>query len=174
VPALTGVLEGAARPGHFRGVATVVAKLLTRVRPDVSYFGRKDAQQCAVVRRMARDLDLPGRISVGPTVRDVDGLALSSRNRFLSAEDRSRALAVPACLAAARAAAASGDREAAALAAAARDVLARSGIAPDYLALVDPDAFTPLESLGAPALLVVAAKVGTVRLLDNAWVAAPA
>jgi pantoate--beta-alanine ligase len=175
VGGLSTVLEGAARPGHFRGVATVVAKLLLRARPDRSFFGRKDAQQCAVVRRLVRDLDLPGEVVAAPTVRDVDGLALSSRNRFLSPEDRERALAIPASLFEARLAAASGERRASALAEVARGVLSRASIAPDYLVLVDPDSFAEADALeGRPALLVVAAKVGSVRLLDNAWVAAPA
>ncbi|MFO0933258.1 MAG: pantoate--beta-alanine ligase [Planctomycetota bacterium] len=171
----TAGFEGAARPGHFRGVATVVAKLFARARPDRAWFGRKDAQQVAVVRRMHADLDLPGTVVVAPTVRDVDGLALSSRNRYLSPDERARALAIPRALDAARARAASGERRRDALVAAAREVLdAAEGVATAYVEVVDPARFVPLASLGdAPALMVVAAKVGATRLLDNEWILAP-
>ncbi|MCC7139635.1 MAG: pantoate--beta-alanine ligase [Planctomycetes bacterium] len=167
----SGGYEGAARPGHFSGVATVVAKLLLRARPDRAYFGRKDAQQVAVVRRLHRDLDLPGRVVVAPTVRDVDGLALSSRNRYLSADERARALALPRALGAARAAAAAGERRVSALVGVAGSVLAQApGVVPSYVDVVDPDAFAPLAELGeAPALMVATVKVGTTRLLDNEW-----
>jgi pantoate--beta-alanine ligase len=169
--------EGAARPGHFRGVATVVAKLVARARPDRTYFGRKDAQQVAVVRRLASDLDLPGEIVVGPTLRDLDGLALSSRNRYLSAADRARALAIPRALDAARGAAADGERSAAALVARARAVLdSVAGVEIAYVEVVDSDRFAPVAALSAPsdsgespALMIVACKVGSTRLLDNEW-----
>ena len=171
----TAGFEGAARPGHFRGVATVVAKLLARARPDRAWFGRKDAQQVAVVRRMHADLDLPGTVVVAPTVRDVDGLALSSRNRYLTPDERARALAIPRALDAARALAATGERRRDALVAAARAVLdAAHDVAPAYVEVVDPARFAPLAALGeTPALLVIAAKVGTTRLLDNEWLLAP-
>lgn len=171
----TAGFEGAARPGHFRGVATVVAKLFARARPDLAWFGRKDAQQVAVVRRMHADLDLPGAVVVAPTVRDVDGLALSSRNRYLTPDERGRALAIPRALDAARALAATGERRRDALVAAARAVLdGARDVATAYVELVDPARFAPVAALGdAPALMVVAAKVGTTRLLDNEWVLAP-
>jgi len=171
----TAGFEGAARPGHFRGVATVVAKLLARVRPDLAWFGRKDAQQVAVVRRMHADLDLPGTIVVAPTVRDVDGLALSSRNRYLTPDERARALAIPRALDAARACAAAGERRRDALVAAARAVLdAARDVAVAYVEVVDPARFVAVEEVGpGPALMVVAAKVGTTRLLDNEWIALP-
>jgi pantoate--beta-alanine ligase len=166
--------EGAARPGHFRGVATVVTLLTLAVRPDRSYYGQKDAQQVAVLRRVFRDLGLPGTIVVGPTVRDLDGLALSSRNRYLSPAERATALAIPRALAAASDAAARGVRDADGLVAAARAVLDPTpGLAPDYVAVVDPDSFEPVAHVapGAPALMVVAARVGRTRLLDNEWMA---
>ena len=140
------------RPGHFRGVATVCAKLFTIVAPQVAYFGQKDAQQVAVVTQMARDLNLPIAIRVVPTVRDADGLALSSRNVHLSPEDRQRALAIPQALTAGLAAARSGQDPVAA----ARAVLV--GLEPDYVAVADFD--------GHPTL-AIAAKVGRVRLIDN-------
>jgi pantoate--beta-alanine ligase len=166
VAGLGEVLEGAERgPGHFAGVCTVVAKLLNMVQPDAAYFGQKDAQQVAVVKRMVRDLDISARIEVLPTVRDPDGLALSSRNRRLSAADRRRALGLSRGLDAARAAYAAGERDAAALRAAAAQGF--DGLEPEYLAVVDPVSFTPLTTLAGPALVAVAAHVGPVRLIDN-------
>ncbi len=166
VAGLGEVLEGAERgPGHFAGVCTVVAKLLNMVQPDVAYFGQKDAQQVAVVKRMVRDLDLPVRIEVRPTVREPDGLALSSRNRRLSPAGRTRALALSRALDAARAAYRAGERDAGAL----RDAAAATldGLRPEYLAVVDPVTFAPLTTLDGPALVAVAACVGPVRLIDN-------
>jgi pantoate--beta-alanine ligase len=161
-------LEGAARGAeHFRGVATVVTKLLCMAMPDVAYFGQKDAQQLVLIRRLARDLNLPVRIEGLPTVRDRDGLALSSRNALLSAEERERALALPAALAAARALAAEGERSAERLTGAAREAMHASGVEPEYVALVDPDTFDPLDTLTGDALLALAARVGAVRLIDN-------
>lgn len=167
VGGLTDVLEGEKRgPGHFAGVCTVVTKLLNIVAPDVAWFGQKDAQQVAVVKRMVRDLDLPVRIEVVPTVREPDGLALSSRNVLLDGQDRARALALSRALAAAENAVAAGERDAAAVLAAARAAL--DGLQPEYLALVDPETFAPLATLdGRPALVAVAARVGRVRLIDN-------
>jgi pantoate--beta-alanine ligase len=162
------ILEGESRPGHFAGVLTVVAKLLQLTRPDVAVFGEKDAQQLALVRRMAADLDL-GTCIVGiPTVRDADGLAISSRNRFLSPAERQTALLLPAALRAGREAAPEGP---AAVRKAAGEVLATPADPPlelDYLALVDPDTFGEAgEDHAGPARLLVAAQVGTTRLIDN-------
>ena len=150
VAGLSEVLEGAERgPGHFAGVCTVVNKLLNIVGPDVAYFGQKDAQQVAVVKRMVRDLDMPVRIEVLPTVREPDGLALSSRNVRLSPEDRARALGALARAAAPpRDAVAAGERDAERIRAAA---LAELGdVEPEYLAIVDPLTFAPLPTVGAP------------------------
>jgi pantoate--beta-alanine ligase len=155
VPGLSEALEGEHRgPGHFAGVCTVVAKLFNMVAPDLAYFGQKDAQQVAVLKRMTRDLDLPVTIEVLPTVREPDGLAMSSRNVRLSREERLRATGLSAAL---RAAATADDPLAAG-----RAVLAEHGITPEYLALVDPDTF---QEPGP--LLVVAACVGDTRLIDN-------
>lgn len=156
--------EGDARPGHFRGVATVCAKLFLQTGAAVAMFGEKDWQQLQVVRRMVADLDIPVRIVACPTVREADGLALSSRNRFLSAEERARAPALYAALREAAAAMAAGTPPAAATAAA-RAALTRQGFAVDYLALVEPETLRPAEAL--PGRLIAAARLGSVRLLDN-------
>jgi pantoate--beta-alanine ligase len=162
-------LEGAARgTEHFRGVTTVVAKLLCMAMPDIAYFGQKDAQQLVVIRRLVKDLNLPVQIEARPTVRDADGLAMSSRNRLLSAEERSRALALPAALNAAHGRAAVGERSAAALLDAAHEQLLACGVEPEYLELVDPDTLEPLEELAGEGLLALAARIGEVRLIDNA------
>jgi pantoate--beta-alanine ligase len=163
------VLEGRVRPGHFDGMLTVVAKLLHIVGPDVVLFGQKDAQQVFLVRRMVADLDVPVRVEVVPTVREPDGLARSSRNRYLSADDRRRALALPSAL---RAAAAAADRGTERMLEAARAELeGRDGVQPDYLAAVDPATFQPVEDrYRGPALVLVAARVGGTRLIDNALV----
>jgi pantoate--beta-alanine ligase len=160
--------EGAVRPGHFTGVATVVAKLFGQVRPKTAYFGEKDWQQVQVITRMVADLLLPVKIVPVPTVREPDGLALSSRNRFLSAESRAAAPALYAALRAAAAAIAGGAKVAAVLDQAKASVTA-AGMQPDYLALVDAHSLEPLESLAdaRPARLLAAARAGTVRLLDN-------
>jgi pantoate--beta-alanine ligase len=165
---LTSRLEGASRgAAHFRGVTTVVAKLLGIVQPDVAYFGQKDAQQVLVVRRMVADLNIPVRIEALPTVRDRDGLALSSRNALLSRPERKRALALSGALTAARELTASGERSAAAILAAAGAVLAAAGVEPEYCEIVDPDTLEGLELLERDALLALAARVGDVRLIDN-------
>ncbi len=164
--------EGAARPGHFDGVLTVVAKLFHVVRPDVAVFGQKDAQQLALVRRMVGDLALPVRVVAAPVVRDADGLATSSRNRYLGPVERERALALSRALHAAAHAAATG-ATAAGVVVAARAVFAASDVVPDYVALVDPETFEPLTDARDEALLVVAAKVGTTRLIDNLMLAFP-
>jgi pantoate--beta-alanine ligase len=162
-------LEGAARGAeHFRGVATVVAKLLCMVAPQVAYFGQKDAQQVLVVRRLVEDLNLPVRIEALATVREPDGLALSSRNALLSGAERARAVALPAALEAAIALAAEGERSVAALLEGARAAMRPYAVEPEYLALVDPDTLEPLEELAGEALLALAARVGRVRLIDNA------
>ena len=163
-------LEGAVRPTHFAGVATVVAKLVLMVRPDRLVLGQKDAQQVAVVRRMLRDLDLDEvELVVHPIVREDDGLAMSSRNRYLSPAERTAARALPASLAAAQREIDAGTIDADRIAATARGVLdAARGVEPDYAAVVDPDSFSPLTRLDGPAVLCVAARVGPTRLLDNA------
>jgi pantoate--beta-alanine ligase len=169
---VTEPLEGESRgPEHFAGVATVVCKLLNIAQPEVAFFGQKDAQQVAVIRRLVRDLDIPVRIEVGPTVRESDGLALSSRNARLRDGERERALALPRALQAARGAVFGGERDAAAIAAAAR--MAMSEVEAEYVALVAPDTFTAVQRLDAePVLVAVAARVGDVRLIDNELLAA--
>jgi len=170
VGGLTGVLCGdpARRgPEHFRGVTTVVTKLLNIVRPDVAYFGQKDAQQAIVIRRLVRDLDLPVRIEVCPTVRDPDGLALSSRNAYLSAEERERALALSRALAAAEAAVRSGVSDGPAVLAAARTELDAAELEPEYLELRSLEDLSPVERVNGSTLLAVAARVGRARLIDN-------
>ena len=164
VGGLSEVLEGAERgPGHFAGVCTVVCKLLNIVAPDAAYFGQKDAQQVAVVKRMVRDLDIPSKIEVLPTVREPDGLALSSRNVRLGPDDREKALQLSRALFAARDVVQAGERDAERVRAAALAELD----APEYLAIVDPLTFSPLTTIAAPALVAVAARVGPVRLIDN-------
>lgn len=168
VEGLSTVLEGKVRPGHFGGVATVVLKLLALTLPDRAYFGQKDFQQAVLIRRMVRDLGVPCGVVVMPTIRDQDGLAVSSRNRFLSAEDRRRALALPAALEAAAEAWREGERGAGRiLAAAARPLDAAEGIARDYLVLADPETLAPLEGEVDRAVLLAALRVGGIRLLDN-------
>jgi pantoate--beta-alanine ligase len=158
--------EGAARPGHFRGVATVCAKLFGQVRPDRAYFGEKDWQQLQVVRRMAADLHLPLEIVAVPTVREADGLAMSSRNRFLSADERGIAPRLHAILSATATALQSGRAIDAALADAQRD-LSQAGFQLDYLALVDAVTMLALPRIAGGARLIVAARLGSVRLIDN-------
>jgi pantoate--beta-alanine ligase len=166
VEGLSDVLEGAARgPEHFAGVCTVVTKLLNVVTPDVAYFGQKDAQQVAVLRRLVRDLDLPVELAVLPTVREPDDLAMSSRNRRLAPDERQRAVALSRALRAAEAAVATGERDAAAIAAGARAVM--DDVEPEYLALVDPDSFQPIQNVNGRVLVAVAARVGDTRLIDN-------
>jgi pantoate--beta-alanine ligase len=170
VGGLTEVMEGhAARrgPGHFRGVTTVVAKLLNVVGPHVAYFGQKDAQQAVVIRRMARDLDFPAEIEVLPTVREPDGLAMSSRNRYLSDEERGRAAVLHRALDRAREAAAAGASVEEAVAAA-RERLASEGIEPEYVEARNADDLSPIQSFnGRPVLIALAARVGPARLIDN-------
>jgi pantoate--beta-alanine ligase len=161
-------LEGAARPGHFRGVATVVAKLVGLVGPCRAYFGDKDAQQLAVVRRMADDLDLPAEVIGCPTVREGDGLALSSRNSYLSAEEREAATCLYEALARAAWLAEGGETDAHVLKA---EMAKRIGMEPlariDYVAVVDQDTFDEVDRLRGPARALVAARIGNTRLIDN-------
>jgi pantoate--beta-alanine ligase len=168
---LTGVLEGdpAHRgPSHFRGVTTIVAKLFNAVQPDLAYFGGKDAQQAVVIRRMAEDLDFPVEIRVLSTVREEDGLALSSRNAYLSPEERDRALAISRALRAAESAAAAGETSAEVLVEAARAELRKAGIEPEYVEARAAEDLSPIAELnGRPVLVAVAAKVGRARLIDN-------
>ena len=161
---LEGEHRGAA---HFAAVATVVTKLLNIVGPDVAYFGQKDAQQAAVIRRVVADLDLPVRIEVLPTVREPDGLAHSSRNVRLSAEERRRASALHRALQAVAGAVAAGERRPQAALAHGLAQLSAAGIEPEYLELVDAETFTPLGALTGDAVAVLAARVGGTRLIDN-------
>jgi pantoate--beta-alanine ligase len=168
VEGLTATLEGAHRGvAHFDGVATVVTKLLNMVAPDVAFFGQKDAQQALVIGRLVRDLDLPVRIEVRPTVREHDGLALSSRNVHLQGADRERALALRDALRAAEAALHSGERDAGALRETALRAMHEHGVEPDYVELVSTDDLSPVARVDGQALLAVAARVGTTRLIDN-------
>jgi pantoate--beta-alanine ligase len=161
------VLEGAHRPGHFAGVCTAVSKLLNIVQPDVAFFGQKDAQQVVVLRRMVRDLDIPATLEIRPTVREPDGLALSSRNAYLGAEDRARAVALHAGLRAAETAVEAGERDARNIRAAALAALTAFDVEPEYLELVHPDTLEPVARLNGQVLLAVAARVGPARLIDN-------
>ena len=168
-------LEGALRPGHLEGVATVVAKLLHLVGPSRAYFGRKDAQQLAMVRRMVADLAFPNEIVACPTVREPDGLALSSRNAYLSPEDRRRATALSRGLRAGLDAWLAGERDPAKVEGAAVAVLdSTPGIQTQYVALVEPDGFEPSRAAEAGHVLAVAARVGPVRLIDNLTLEEPA
>jgi pantoate--beta-alanine ligase len=168
VGALADRLEGLVRPGHLDGVATVVAKLLHLVGPSRAYFGQKDAQQLAVVRRMVEDLAFPNEIVACPTVREPDGLAVSSRNAYLSAAERERATALYRALSAGRAAFQAGQRDPAAVEAAARDLLEDApGVEPDYVALVEEATFEPAKQAEPGQVLAIAARVGRTRLIDN-------
>jgi pantoate--beta-alanine ligase len=167
VAGLPDVLCGAARPGHFDGVATVVSKLLAAARADVAVFGEKDWQQLAIIRRMAVDLDMGTQIIGGAIVRDADGLALSSRNLYLTPDERRRAVALPQALAAARAALHAGAAVAETLAAA-RAALVSAGFARvDYVELVDEERLQNLDAPAPGARLMAAAVMGTTRLIDN-------
>ncbi|HET9087944.1 MAG TPA: pantoate--beta-alanine ligase [Acidobacteriaceae bacterium] len=161
-------LDGASRPGHFRGVATVVAKLIHIVQPEFAFFGQKDAAQLAVLRQMVRDLHIPVELVACPIVREPDGLAMSSRNRYLSAEERGQALAIWRGLETARRLVQSGEHCAEVLLRAVRDAVEQEpALREDYLALVDPDTLLPVASLQNGGLLAVAVYAGTTRLIDN-------
>jgi pantoate--beta-alanine ligase len=168
VSGLSDRLDGKSRPGHFRGVATVVAKLFIACEADRAFFGQKDAAQVSVLRRLTTDLRLPTEIVVCPIVREADGLALSSRNVYLSPEERGQALALSRAIRKAEAMFAAGERGAAALIAAAREVLAAEpAIRIDYVELTDWATLTPVEIAGPGNLFAVAAWVGSTRLIDN-------
>jgi pantoate--beta-alanine ligase len=168
VEGLSDRLCGKSRPGHFRGVATVVAKLFNIVEPDIAFFGQKDAAQVAIIRRMVRDLNMPVAIEACPIVRERDGLALSSRNAYLSPEQRQDALVLFRSLSRVRELFADGERNPAILMKAAKKVLSGStGVRLDYFEIVDPDELTPLATIDGPALVAVAAFVGNTRLIDN-------
>ncbi len=160
-------LCGASRPGHFVGVATVVCKLFNIVRPHVAVFGEKDFQQLAVIRRMVRDLDMPVEVAALPTVREGDGLAMSSRNKFLSPDERVRATAIPRALFAAREAHQSGTKDSARLVAGVEAALGGFVTRIDYVELRDAETLLPLETVDRPAVLAVATFVGRTRLIDN-------
>ena len=170
VGGLSSVLEGdpvRRGPGHFAGVATVVAKLFNMVGADVAYFGQKDAQQALIIRKLVRDLDMPVRIEVCPIVRDPDGLALSSRNAYLSADERERALSLRRALRAAEEAVEGGTLEAHTVLAAARAKLDEAGVEPEYLELRSAEDLSVVERVNGSTLLAVAARVGRARLIDN-------
>jgi pantoate--beta-alanine ligase len=168
---LTAVLDGDPRrrgPAHFRGVTTVVAKLLNAVGPDVAFFGQKDAQQAVVLRRMIRDLDFPVEVVVVPTVREADGLAMSSRNAYLEPAERERAAALRRALGAAERAAKTGASSTAEALEAARGELAAAGIEPEYLEARDAESLEPVADFnGRPVLVAIAARIGKARLIDN-------
>ncbi len=159
-------LEGTARPGHFAGMLTVVAKLFHVVEPDVAVFGRKDFQQAMLVRRMVADLDFPLTVEIAPTVRELDGLALSSRNTYLSPDERRAALALSRCLRDVERAWRGGQADPAALKAKGLEVLSAPGVTPEYLAFVD-EAMQPVNRVTQTTIAVIAARVGTTRLIDT-------
>lgn len=161
-------LEGAVRPGHFAGVLTVVTKLFHLVEPDVAVFGQKDIQQAVLIRQLVRDLDFPIDVMVSPIVREADGMALSSRNAYLTAEDRSQGLALSAALRAADTAWHGGEQDPARLVALMQDELGRfPGLKPDYVEAVDSDSLAAVSNAGTGTILTVAGRVGQTRLLDN-------
>ena len=168
VEGLSEKLDGRSRPGHFRGVTTVVAKLFQIVEPDLAFFGQKDAAQVAIIKRMARDLNLPVRVVVGPIVREPDGLAMSSRNRYLDPQQRQAATVLSRALECIQAKARQDERQADVLIDAGRQVVAREpGVRLDYLEIVNPDTLDPLPDISQGALVAIAAYVGTTRLIDN-------
>lgn len=161
-------LEGASRPGHFRGVATVVAKLFNILQPDRAYFGQKDAQQTVVIRRMVQDLNIPVEIVICPTVREPDGLAMSSRNSYLNPEERRAATVLFRALQAAKARYEAGERDAERLREAMREVIRAEPLARiDYVSVAHPETLQELERVEGPALLSLAVYIGTTRLIDN-------
>ena len=172
VEELSGKLDGRSRPGHFRGVTTVVSKLFHIVEPDQAFFGQKDAAQVAIIRQMVRDLNMAVEIVVCPIVREADGLAMSSRNAYLSPEQRKRALVLHRSLTRVQQLVASGERDAAKLAAAGREEFAReASVRLDYFEILDPATLDAVRDVSGGALLAVAAYVGATRLIDNLIVA---
>jgi len=168
VDRVTAEFEGRCRPGHFSGVATIVLKLLQLAAPDVAYFGQKDFQQCVVIRRMAADLDVPVKIHIRPTVREPDGLAMSSRNAYLSPIERQQALGVITALRAAAAMVRGGQRSAATIIRHMREQLRAAGLEPiDYAALVEPRELQPIQNVAGPTVALIAAHAGRTRLIDN-------
>ncbi len=168
VEELSAKLDGRSRPGHFRGVTTVVSKLFHIVEPDAAYFGQKDAAQVAIVRRMVRDLNFPVEIVVCPIVREPDGLAMSSRNAYLDAAERKQALVLHRSLMRVQQLAEAGEQNAARLAAAGREEFARdNSVRIDYFEIVNPETLDPVEDVSRGALVAVAAYVGSTRLIDN-------
>lgn len=168
VEKITATLCGASRPGHFRGVATVVTKLFNITEADVAYFGQKDAQQVTVIRQMVRDLNMNVRVVAVPIVREADGLALSSRNQYLSPAERQAALVLSKSLRLAETMLAGGNREASAVLAAVTDCIAQEPLAAvDYIAMVDPQTLQPLTQISGSALVALAVRFGKTRLIDN-------
>lgn len=168
VEGLSDKLDGRSRPGHFRGVTTIVAKLFHIVEPDAAFFGQKDAAQIAIIRRMVRDLNFPVEIVACPIVREADGLALSSRNAYLDEQQRKQALVLHQSLLRVKKSWEAGEQDAAKLVAAAREEFAqKKSVRLDYFEIVDPDSLDPVESAAQGALVAVAAFVGTTRLIDN-------
>ena len=168
VEGLSEKLDGRSRPGHFRGVTTVVSKLFHIIEPDIAFFGQKDAAQSAIIRRLVRDLNFPVEIVICPIVREPDGLAMSSRNVYLSTEDRQSALVLHRSLGLVEEKFRAGEKDAAQLIAIARQVFAQKPqVRLDYFEIVDPDTLDPVERIQQPALVAVAAYVGSTRLIDN-------
>jgi pantoate--beta-alanine ligase len=168
VEGLTETLEGKTRPGHFRGVTTVVSKLFHIVQPDFAFFGQKDAQQATIIRKMVRDLNFPIQVVVCPIVREKDGLAMSSRNVYLSPEERKQATVLYRALTRMQTLADSGERSAAALLKAGEDVISEEpDVRLDYLAVVDTETLQPIDDVSHGALIPIAAYVGKTRLIDN-------
>ena len=168
VCAVAEPLEGRCRPGHFRGVATIVLKLLNMIQADVAYFGQKDYQQAAVIRRMVADLDVPVEIRVCPIIREPDGLAMSSRNVYLNPDARQRATVLWQSLELARQLVARGESDATAIARQMTERILAAGATIDYVALVDPDSLSAVERIAGPTLAVLAVKIDGTRLIDNA------
>ena len=168
VEGLSEKLDGGSRPGHFRGVATIVSKLFNIIGPDVAFFGQKDAAQLAVIRRIVRDLNFPIEIVACPIVREPDGLAMSSRNAYLNSDDRRRALVLNRSLQEVEKEFAAGERDGARLISAAREIFAHeTEVRVDYCAILDPDTLDPVERITTRTLVAVAAYVGNTRLIDN-------
>jgi pantoate--beta-alanine ligase len=161
-------LDGQSRPGHFRGVTTVVSKLFHIIEPDIAVFGQKDAAQCAIIKRMVRDLNLPVEIVIGPIVREPDGLAMSSRNAYLDPQQRQQALVLSRTLARIEQVFRKGERSTTRLVAVGREAFSSEPNARlDYLAAVDPETLEPVDSIARETLIAVAAFIGTIRLIDN-------